>query len=578
ERTFGKGSVQNLHQFFDESKLKITISQYLTPGDRSIQSVGIPADIELIPSVIGSNTDEASGKERDIALLFSRERVRREADLDKHLERHDVMPEVPVYQIRYLMDKDFERRRRSAALDLSKDYEVQFARDVLLEAPSYHRAEMLASANKVVERHRRDGEKEIEQAFKEIDIDWSSGPSVSKPALDVKLDLGEDGQLIAGEEETIALEVTNTGNETIYRLAATVDENEVFKGREFFFGKLAPQETRRFEHQVKLVHGYPTESSPVTFDFRDGTNKDLLSIDAAMSVSSQPLPELSWSWSFKEIEGNNDGRAQVGEEVALSVTFENTGKSPTTEAYARVRNRSGRAIDIVNGTLEPGTMVNEDGTPCEVIEPGIETGNIIGDPVKGAERIEAGERPVYAEKCHRQLQPGHKWTGEFALLIKEPLDEGYKLELSLGDARAYDHASIVRAGFYSYFSQKEDIEFQLQEPLPRSNARIAPDIEITRLPPSETDLPRVTVSGVATDDSGIAHLLVFAAEDKVFYQGRGRNSTERKVPFTADITLEPGLNTITVLATDNDGFVHSQSVVTYHPEPQTHASADPAEE
>jgi carboxyl-terminal processing protease len=39
ERTYGKGSVQNLHNLADESKLKLTISQYLTPGDRSIQAV-----------------------------------------------------------------------------------------------------------------------------------------------------------------------------------------------------------------------------------------------------------------------------------------------------------------------------------------------------------------------------------------------------------------------------------------------------------------------------------------------------------------------------------------------------------
>ena len=32
ERTFGKGSVQNLHPFYDDSKLKLTISKYLTAG------------------------------------------------------------------------------------------------------------------------------------------------------------------------------------------------------------------------------------------------------------------------------------------------------------------------------------------------------------------------------------------------------------------------------------------------------------------------------------------------------------------------------------------------------------------
>src|SRR6185369_4580116 len=39
EQTFGKGSVQVLYDFKDKSALKLTIAQYLTPGDISIQSV-----------------------------------------------------------------------------------------------------------------------------------------------------------------------------------------------------------------------------------------------------------------------------------------------------------------------------------------------------------------------------------------------------------------------------------------------------------------------------------------------------------------------------------------------------------
>ena len=58
ERSFGKGSVQNLTPFFDQSKLKLTISKYLTPGGRSIQSIGIPADIEMLPVIIEGQSPE----------------------------------------------------------------------------------------------------------------------------------------------------------------------------------------------------------------------------------------------------------------------------------------------------------------------------------------------------------------------------------------------------------------------------------------------------------------------------------------------------------------------------------------
>src|SRR6516164_1431912 len=49
-QTFGKGSVQVLYDFPDDSALKLTIAKYLTPGDVSIQEVGIVPDIQLTPT------------------------------------------------------------------------------------------------------------------------------------------------------------------------------------------------------------------------------------------------------------------------------------------------------------------------------------------------------------------------------------------------------------------------------------------------------------------------------------------------------------------------------------------------
>src|SRR6266851_3275286 len=78
-QSFGKGSVQVLYDFpkkesGDESALKLTIAQYLTPGDVSIQEVGITPDIELVPARIL--------KER--IDLFAPPKTFREADYDKH--------------------------------------------------------------------------------------------------------------------------------------------------------------------------------------------------------------------------------------------------------------------------------------------------------------------------------------------------------------------------------------------------------------------------------------------------------------------------------------------------------------
>ncbi len=72
ERSFGKGSVQNVIPLADGSGLKITVALYYTPNDISIQAEGITPDVE-VPFV------ETSKKERERLLL-------READLNRHLE------------------------------------------------------------------------------------------------------------------------------------------------------------------------------------------------------------------------------------------------------------------------------------------------------------------------------------------------------------------------------------------------------------------------------------------------------------------------------------------------------------
>jgi len=41
--------VQQLYDFPDQSSLKLTIGQYLTPGDESIQSIGITPDVQITP-------------------------------------------------------------------------------------------------------------------------------------------------------------------------------------------------------------------------------------------------------------------------------------------------------------------------------------------------------------------------------------------------------------------------------------------------------------------------------------------------------------------------------------------------
>ena len=73
ERTFGKGSVQNLIPLSDGTGLKITVARYYTPSGKSIQAEGIAPDFEI--------AWEAPREEKTPGFSL------REKDLRRHLEK-----------------------------------------------------------------------------------------------------------------------------------------------------------------------------------------------------------------------------------------------------------------------------------------------------------------------------------------------------------------------------------------------------------------------------------------------------------------------------------------------------------
>lgn len=57
EKTFGKGSVQNLEELPDGSQVKITVAKWLTPNERQINEEGITPDIEIEMDTENIGTD-----------------------------------------------------------------------------------------------------------------------------------------------------------------------------------------------------------------------------------------------------------------------------------------------------------------------------------------------------------------------------------------------------------------------------------------------------------------------------------------------------------------------------------------
>ncbi|HJN75680.1 MAG TPA: MXAN_5808 family serine peptidase [Myxococcota bacterium] len=515
ERTFGKGSVQNLYDNpGDASKLKLTVAKYLTPGEKSIQAIGIPPDIRIERTIV-HETEEGD----HLIAMYARERVSREADLDHSLERVDLRGEAPVYSVRHLYVPDIEAQR-SDKLDLAADWEVQFARDLIVASPDEaNRAEVLASVGAVVSTHSQRQQEAIEAAFGDIDLDWTQGEQPAEPQLSAVFDLGEDDVLAAtGEEQVIWLRVTNDGEQPVHQVLGVSESTfDFLDGDEYYFGRIDPGETLSWPTKITMIDGYRDEVGEVTIDFHDSQRRDLGHSEHMVRTVGQPLPSFEWSYALTDTgvegtRGDGDGIAEPGETVALTLTVKNVGEGATSEAFAKLKNHSGKQLDLRTGVLELG-----------------------------------------------EIAPGEVVTDSFVFQVKgaEPLE----VEFVLGDQARYDHAAIWRGGFYGFFTQSDELTVPVGTAAQWS-ARAPPSLDVTRQPTLVTADPQIVISGVARDDAGLRDVIVYqkGTEDdgKIFFQGGDDGVTT--LPFTVDARLEEGWNLFVVLARDGDGLTDITSV------------------
>ncbi|HMV69726.1 MAG TPA: hypothetical protein PKA64_22985, partial [Myxococcota bacterium] len=377
----------------------------------------------------------------------------------------------------------------------------------------------------------------IVEAFREGGIDWTDGPDPASPDLDVRLLSSE--LLYAGAEAQVVVQVTNRGAEPVHRLVAVAAGHDLLDGAELPFGFIAPGDSRTYALPVRVEDGYPSERAEVALSLRGSEGHELQRAALMLETVGRPLPELAWRWRLEE---PVDGEVAVGDVVRLRVEVENVGEGATRAATARIKSGSGKAADILVGTLEPGVLRDDAGAPCAAAQAG----------------------------CSPSLRPGERWEGVFEIKVLESLAAGYRVTLSLADDEAFDYGAIVRGGFASYSRQQETITFSLGGLGDWSARRSPPRVDVSLVPGLETTNDVVTVSGRVTDDQGIADVLMYAGDDKVFVQGEDRLAPS--VPFSADIHLQPGRNTISVLARDAEGFSWATSRVVWRTEPELHAS------
>lgn len=519
-RSFGKGTVQQLIDLMDGSALKLTVAKYLTPLGTDIQSVGITPDIELFPVIV----------KKDDINLFKGALAFREVDLKQHFGEESET-ETPSETIKYLYEvkeKTHEEEQEDAYKlpDFSKDFPVQFAKKLVSNASSWNRFEILERSKKLLEDVKKTNEVEIVNALSAQDIDWSAGESssgVPKPIARLILDKSNE-KVKAGEKAALTVEVTNEGDGPLHRLWATTEcKNPLFDKLEFLFGKLEKGRARSYSTPVELPQGAFDREDDITIKFSEANGYIPKGISGTIITEALQRPQFAYSYQIldKGYKCNNDGLIQKGESVELLLLIKNIGKGNSTKNIATLRDVSHKDVFVEQGKAEIGELLPGD------------------------------SKPVTLRFTVKESLP----VNEFSMnIVITDTTFGTFLSDKVTFPVAESSKMLETAGVGS-----QGLKTQTGLPL----QRVPPSIELIQ-PASASllGLGKLTLSGVVKDDKYVKHVYILVDNDKVFFKPNSPDSKDAShLPFASELPLKDGPNIITVVARDDLGLVATKTFV-----------------
>jgi carboxyl-terminal processing protease len=617
ETTFGKGSVQMLFDIpspvstsakgdDDRLGLKLTTAQYLTPGDLSIQGVGVTPDVDLVRLRVQKTTDESI-----IQLQRSNHR-RQESDYEWHLDHPSAQKGTkPAETLSYLFVPSAaqEKREQAAAKededdedaqdqeqeeeeeDLEAleenivDFPMEFARDLLANTKAARRREMLQGAKSYLDKVRAEEDKKLSQALEKLGVDWTQGPA-NPPAGQVQVTLSTpsaNNKVVAGETVKIRGTVKNVGSAPVYRVHALLaSENPYFDENEMVFGKIAPGESKNFDLNVKVAKATLTRTDVIRASvFAQGQLRSNTP-ELTLSVEGKARPLFAYSYqTVDDVKGNNDGRVQLGEKVRLLVKVKNIGQGAAVKTEGLLRNGPGQegilisagrfeGKDLAAGASKTFAFVYDVGNEFKGEDYTLEL--MVGDSVLGESvtdkikikvakdssiKVEPASGTVTAARSDVALREAP--VADALLLGKTAAGAAFKVT---GKAGAFTRVELEpgRPAFIATSELKTGGTPKLSF---HPAWQVMPPVLVVKAP-SVIDGNTVTLKGQVTDDVQVKDLFVRVYNKssklpakKVFYlPNRGEKN---KLPFSADVPLWPGSNIIQVFARET---TEVQSVAT----------------
>lgn len=315
ENSFGKGSIQVIHEFDDDSALKMTVAHYLVGGKLPIHARGVPPHVHV--RILDADNPK----------LFLQSYQTQKTD---RLNISDGSKDGLWTELHLVRTRP---ENASDDIDVQAPPElIDAARRVLLEHgekdwnPEWVRAWCATESSR--------SRTEIVESFGHNGIDWSIGEvDFQKIKLDAKLRLSDqDGKIRAGEPLAGILTVHHLGTSPVYRIAVQVQAGFDAITREYLVGRMDPGEHRTIAFSFPVAKQHPLAAWPVVVKFLHfdprSVSRDFLPPDIKTWVRIQPLtpPKIQIHYQFMDDNvGNGDGLLQPGERGRLRLYIQNAG-------------------------------------------------------------------------------------------------------------------------------------------------------------------------------------------------------------------------------------------------------------
>jgi carboxyl-terminal processing protease len=620
--TFGKGSVQILYDNDDGSKLKLTIAQYLTPGDLSIQSLGIVPDIELSRMYVPAKNE---GPENFVRLLPP-VRSFREKDLKSHLDStYAKEGPKPEHMLSYLYEppprapgetdepapEDGEGEGAPAEADeepplgpddeappedqFVMDFEIALARDLVAEAGASTRRQMVKRAGKLLAARRTQEVKKLGDKLTALGVDWSAPPQAEDaPAATAslsgtfKIDAGRSVK--AGQTVKLVGTVQNTGSVPAYRVHTRVKaDDDLFDETELVFGKIEAGKSKTWTAFLKVPEEALDRLDHLEFDLRDARGATAKVAPMSLRVVAAERPIFAYSHQLLD-DGNGDGMVQEGEKHRLQVTVKNIGKGEARDTTAVLRNASGTDLLLKKtrfeiGELKPGQTRSVEfsfnaaasvGAKEVVVELTVydsilreSVSEKLHYPIRrnGADLVEASGAVLVSSRDVRVFEGA---SADSAVIASAPRGAVFKVTGRMGDwvrvALDGGRPGFVQSGLVEKSSRSPKLAGLSQ------TWQVTPPSLTIEVPSYEVSRPTFKLKGKAMDDTHVEDVYIFVSNReakvdnrKVFYRSNRGGQRSSEMAFAPEIPLWPGSNLVTVVVRENDDVKSAYNMFLYRP-------------